>query len=27
LYASGPLSHLEGGLWHFHRYLQRCFAS
>jgi phenylpropionate dioxygenase-like ring-hydroxylating dioxygenase large terminal subunit len=27
LYASGPLSRLEGCLWHFHRYLQRCFAA
>ena len=27
LYTSGPLSHLEGGLWHFHRHLQRCFAA
>ena len=27
LYRSGPLSHLEGCLWHFHRFLQRCFAS
>ncbi len=27
LYESGPLSHLEGGLWHFHRYLQRCFVA
>ena len=23
LAESGPLSHLEGCLWHFHRYLQR----
>ena len=27
LYESGPLSRLEGCLWHFHRYLQRCFAA
>ena len=27
LYTSGPLSHLEGGIWHFHRFLQRCFAA
>jgi phenylpropionate dioxygenase-like ring-hydroxylating dioxygenase large terminal subunit len=27
LYVSGPLSRLEGCLWHFHRYLQRCFAA
>ncbi len=26
LYSSGPLSHLEGCLWHFHRYLRRAFA-
>ena len=26
MYASGPLSHLEGCIWHFHRYLQRCYA-
>lgn len=26
LYSSGPLSHLEGCLWHFHQYLKRCFA-
>lgn len=26
LYESGPLSDLEGCLWHFHRYLQRCFS-
>jgi len=25
LYSSGPLSHLEGCLWHFHQYLKRCF--
>ena len=24
LAVPGPLSHLEGCLWHFHRYLQRC---
>ncbi len=27
MYASGPLSHLEGCIWHFHRFLQRCFAA
>ena len=27
LYLGGPLSRLEGCLWHFHRYLQRCFAA
>jgi phenylpropionate dioxygenase-like ring-hydroxylating dioxygenase large terminal subunit len=26
LYQSGPLSHLEGCMWHFHRYLQRCMG-
>ncbi len=26
LYSSGPLSHLEGCLWHFHQYLKRAFA-
>jgi phenylpropionate dioxygenase-like ring-hydroxylating dioxygenase large terminal subunit len=25
LYSRGALSHLEGCLWHFHRYLKRCF--
>jgi len=26
LYVPGPLSHLEAGLWAFHRHLQRAFA-
>jgi len=26
LYSSGPLSHLEGCLWHFHQYLKGCFG-
>lgn len=25
LYRSGPLSHLEGCLWHFHKFLSGCF--
>ena len=25
-YTPGPLSHLEGCLWRFHQYLQRCFS-